>query len=468
MLEPFRLGRVTGLVIEGVLSGVHLTWDSYPGALCYSIYKAVDELDPYGAYTVVAECTENTDIILGFPEGTFRVTAITNEGETDYSDFVTYSFAPPPPPVDPCAVLPWEELGPPPTSFGVEETFYTLNIPAPSAHLDFDDPYTVNVVNIPDPWPDGDGWDIDIDYVSGDWKANDGSLIYSGFGLQSFRNNAERGMRMAVCSFIGYNQATIQALLGIESFFFLETALAAGETYGIGINLRNISWVNGQLGSFDPVDPYYDPSQHCGSCRFDGANSSTISSNLVLRARIYRDTTPAITQVKVRNLNHVKANLTAPPAIHPGFWGPNTYAFSTRPGNEWNGIFACSVSWALGWIMNPDGCMAVPTDINLNLNGYEVDNSNIQVEWSAQYVDVNDVLHLTPAWILTIYCQDTNWNADFMWWTGVKLRGTTPLGTYLVWPRYAYNLIMGGRKWMNPDQTYLFGADLPCIQLEHV
>ena len=139
MLEPFLRGRPTGLVVEGVLTGVRLTWDSYPGALCYSVYKAVDELDPYGAYIVVAECTENTDIVLPFTGGCFVVTAITSEGESDYSDPACYS----PGSVFPSSIVLARSAGSDPSLFGDWLTFQaTVTGNAPTGSVTFYDGVT--------------------------------------------------------------------------------------------------------------------------------------------------------------------------------------------------------------------------------------------------------------------------------------------------------------------------------------
>lgn len=76
----------TGLILGGS-GGFQLSWNNYPGALCFSVYKAVDELDPFGAYVLIAECiTDNFIDLESFGPGTYRVTAITEEGESDPSE----------------------------------------------------------------------------------------------------------------------------------------------------------------------------------------------------------------------------------------------------------------------------------------------------------------------------------------------------------------------------------------------
>jgi hypothetical protein len=75
----------TGLILGGV-GNFTLSWDAYPGALCYSIYKA-DTANPFGSYTIVAECIPNPPIDLTpFGPGHYRVSAITPNGETPLSD----------------------------------------------------------------------------------------------------------------------------------------------------------------------------------------------------------------------------------------------------------------------------------------------------------------------------------------------------------------------------------------------
>lgn len=68
---------------------IFLRWNNYPGAICFSIYKAVDELDPFGDYVLVAECVQSPFDIDSFGPGTYRATAITTEGESSFSDPVT-------------------------------------------------------------------------------------------------------------------------------------------------------------------------------------------------------------------------------------------------------------------------------------------------------------------------------------------------------------------------------------------
>jgi hypothetical protein len=74
----------TGLVFGGT-GNFFLSWDAYPGALCYSVYKA-DTSDPFGSYTIVAECIPNPPFDTStFGGGCFRISAITADGETPLS-----------------------------------------------------------------------------------------------------------------------------------------------------------------------------------------------------------------------------------------------------------------------------------------------------------------------------------------------------------------------------------------------
>lgn len=92
-----RVGAPTGLVFGGV-GGFTLTWNVVPGAICYSIYRSINEDDPYGPYALVAECLQ--DYQYDVPEDDFhyyRVEAITEDGVTDLSDPIRSSGTPSPP-----------------------------------------------------------------------------------------------------------------------------------------------------------------------------------------------------------------------------------------------------------------------------------------------------------------------------------------------------------------------------------
>lgn len=91
--ELHGLVSPTGLELGGV-GNVFLTWNTVPGALCYSVYKSSD---PFGTFTIVAECIPNPPIDLTpFGPGNYRVSAITKDGESPLSIPITFS------PVIPC------------------------------------------------------------------------------------------------------------------------------------------------------------------------------------------------------------------------------------------------------------------------------------------------------------------------------------------------------------------------------
>jgi hypothetical protein len=91
VLDPFPAhAGVTGLRFEWD-GAWKLKWDITPGAICYSVYRVVDEDDPYGDYVLVAECIPDLEITFDPGPGggtpTFRVTVITEDGgETPIED----------------------------------------------------------------------------------------------------------------------------------------------------------------------------------------------------------------------------------------------------------------------------------------------------------------------------------------------------------------------------------------------
>jgi hypothetical protein len=100
------------------------------------------------------------------------------------------------------------------------------------------------------------------------------------------------------------------------------------------------------------------------------------------------------------------------------------------------------------------------------INGWAVED--VSVYWSSQYVDLAGVRHLnTPCWILVITLDDTRWGANFLWWAGVKLTGLTPAGTYMLWNRYPFNLISGGKPFTNSYQTEML-CKAPCLRVSAV
>lgn len=81
-----RLIAPSGFVLGG-RGRFRLSWNNYPGALCYTVYKAVDSNDPNGPYEIVAECIEDPEIDLEDDgPGCYRVSAITAHGETELSE----------------------------------------------------------------------------------------------------------------------------------------------------------------------------------------------------------------------------------------------------------------------------------------------------------------------------------------------------------------------------------------------
>lgn len=117
ILNPLsRRLRPTGFRAESFGGGLRFKWDTYPGAICFSIYKAVNSDNPNGEYTLVAECIEPTNCDLENPEtlcyvcpdceenACYRISAITLDGESELSDascliadfegFPTSGFAP--------------------------------------------------------------------------------------------------------------------------------------------------------------------------------------------------------------------------------------------------------------------------------------------------------------------------------------------------------------------------------------
>lgn len=78
----------SGLVMTPHGEYFRLGWGVYPGAICYSVYKAVDEEEPFGQYTLIAECiTDNyLDLDDTYDGAWVRVQAITPEGAGPLSD----------------------------------------------------------------------------------------------------------------------------------------------------------------------------------------------------------------------------------------------------------------------------------------------------------------------------------------------------------------------------------------------
>lgn len=101
VLDPFgRLTAPSGVILSGD-GNLTLSWNPYPGALCFNIYQAVDPNQPDGEYVIIAECVEgNSFQIPG--DGSFKVSAITQDGESELSNRITRTGGgPPPPPCEP-------------------------------------------------------------------------------------------------------------------------------------------------------------------------------------------------------------------------------------------------------------------------------------------------------------------------------------------------------------------------------
>jgi hypothetical protein len=80
----------TGLSVNRIGGGLHLSWGSYPGVICYTVYKLEDPNNPLSPYVVVAQCIEDTTITI--PETgceTYIVTALTPDGESQSSETFT-------------------------------------------------------------------------------------------------------------------------------------------------------------------------------------------------------------------------------------------------------------------------------------------------------------------------------------------------------------------------------------------
>lgn len=91
---------------------IRLQWDTYPGALCYSVYKLVDELDPYSTWRLIAECITDNFLDVTDP-GAYAVTPVTPEGEGTIPD--PYIVPPPTPGPGACSG------NQPPVGIGIEE-----------------------------------------------------------------------------------------------------------------------------------------------------------------------------------------------------------------------------------------------------------------------------------------------------------------------------------------------------------
>jgi hypothetical protein len=115
LLPLFIAAGPTGLVMEPWFGRYRLQWNTVPGALCYSIYRLADPLNPFSPFILVAECIGG--ITLEVDPGIYCVTAITPEGETECSEQAGTPPAPPLPPYvpeDPPPENPVPDPTPPP------------------------------------------------------------------------------------------------------------------------------------------------------------------------------------------------------------------------------------------------------------------------------------------------------------------------------------------------------------------
>jgi hypothetical protein len=91
----------TGLVMNWNGTRYRLEWNIIPGALCYSVYRLNDVIDPFSEWILVAECVEGNTITL--PPGIYGVTVITLDGESEPSEPIEGA---PVDPADPPPVVP--------------------------------------------------------------------------------------------------------------------------------------------------------------------------------------------------------------------------------------------------------------------------------------------------------------------------------------------------------------------------
>jgi hypothetical protein len=181
-----HLVTITGIVFGSTGHPHRLSWNRYPGALCYSVYKLVDELDPNGAYQLIAECISDEFIDLE-SEGTYKITAITPDGETPFGDAITVVFSAAPPLGD--VTVQWIEIDVP-LDFSEDETVIVGYVGTTAAvykagvittHALADSDFSsFNAVS-----PDG-SWIVGVDTVSG----VDNMVSYD---LASYRNLGNDG-----------------------------------------------------------------------------------------------------------------------------------------------------------------------------------------------------------------------------------------------------------------------------------
>lgn len=81
--EP-ALGQVTGLILGG-FGNFRLSWNAFPGAICYNVYR----LEGGNTYVIHAQCIPEPFIDL-IDSGTYVVTPVTLEGEGPISDPIIF------------------------------------------------------------------------------------------------------------------------------------------------------------------------------------------------------------------------------------------------------------------------------------------------------------------------------------------------------------------------------------------
>lgn len=76
--------KVQGIFVNFLGQGrFNLNWGTVPGAICYTVYKLLDTLDPFGEYMVIAECiTDPALVITDTNPGCYVVTALLESGLT--------------------------------------------------------------------------------------------------------------------------------------------------------------------------------------------------------------------------------------------------------------------------------------------------------------------------------------------------------------------------------------------------
>lgn len=84
VLSQPALNKIFGLILGG-FGNFRLSWNAFPGAICYNVYRVVG----VDLYEIQAQCIPDPFYDLT-EDGTYVVTAITLEGETPFSDPVDF------------------------------------------------------------------------------------------------------------------------------------------------------------------------------------------------------------------------------------------------------------------------------------------------------------------------------------------------------------------------------------------